>query len=104
MTGILKSTKKDLSNLAKVDLVPSIEIDCVTSFASKIINFIELKELVQTIESSLVGSGRVVVRKSGTEPVIRILVEAQSKQICRGLAEQIAKVVFKLHDELADKN
>lgn len=104
LTGILKSTKKDLSNLAKVDLVPSIEIDCVTSFASKIINFIELKELVQTIESSLVGSGRVVVRKSGTEPIIRILVEAQSEQICRGLAEQIAKVVFKLHDELADKN
>ena len=51
----------------------------------------------KTIEEELekVG-GRIVLRKSGTEPVIRVLVEAKEKEICTKYANQLADIIFKL--------
>jgi phosphoglucosamine mutase len=42
-------------------------------------------------ESALDGSGRLVVRPSGTEPVLRILVEGRDRAACEGLADRLAK-------------
>jgi phosphoglucosamine mutase len=48
---------------------------------------------VARIEKSLGGEGRVVLRPSGTEPVIRVMVEGRDEQVTRALATELAEVV-----------
>ena len=50
-------------------------------------------EIVAAVEERLGDRGRVLVRESGTEPVIRVMVEAESKEICEEMVESIVKVI-----------
>ena len=52
-----------------------------------------LQQAVRAAESDLDGSGRVLLRASGTEPKIRVMVEGQSRQQVQMLAERIAETV-----------
>ena len=48
---------------------------------------------VRRIEKQLAGEGRVVLRASGTEPVIRVMVEGRDEADVRGCADELAEVV-----------
>ena len=52
-----------------------------------------VKIAVAEVENELQGSGRVLLRKSGTEPLVRVMVEAQTEEHARQAAERLAKVV-----------
>ena len=39
------------------------------------------------------GNGRVLVRPSGTEPVVRVMAEAPTEEACRNYVERIASVI-----------
>jgi phosphoglucosamine mutase len=53
----------------------------------------EVAEAVARVEASLAGNGRLLVRYSGTEPLLRIMLEGQDEGEIRALAEQIAERV-----------
>ncbi len=53
----------------------------------------EIWQAVREQESRLNGSGRVLVRASGTEPIVRVMVEAETEEIAREHAEAVAKHV-----------
>lgn len=55
----------------------------------------EVKESIALAERRLEGNGRVLVRASGTEPVIRVMVEAGEKNLCDSLVEEIVKEIEK---------
>lgn len=48
---------------------------------------------VRDVEAALGDAGRILVRESGTEPLVRVMVEAESQDRCRDLAEQVAEVI-----------
>ena len=48
---------------------------------------------VESIEKRLDNSGRILVRESGTEPVIRVMVEAESLEICQTCVEEIMETI-----------
>jgi len=48
---------------------------------------------VRAVAEELGGTGRILVRESGTEPVVRVMVEAESEEACRRLAEQVVDVI-----------
>ena len=48
---------------------------------------------IQAVEKDLQGSGRVLVRQSGTEPVVRVLVEAETLEKCEQKVEKIVEVI-----------
>jgi phosphoglucosamine mutase len=50
-------------------------------------------EAVAAASKALEGRGRVLVRPSGTEPLVRVMVEAPGEQECEGLAARPAAVV-----------
>ena len=50
----------------------------------------------KSAEDELVGTGRVVIRPSGTEPIIRIMVQHEKAKVAEGLAKQLAKKIAAL--------
>ena len=48
---------------------------------------------MKAVEEELGGTGRILVRESGTEPVIRVMVEAETEAACRELTERVAAVL-----------
>jgi phosphoglucosamine mutase len=53
----------------------------------------EIWEAVRSSEDALGDRGRILVRASGTEPLVRVMVEAESEEVAREHATHIAKVV-----------
>lgn len=54
-----------------------------------------IQDAVAEAQNELADTGRVVLRASGTEPVIRVMVEGQDEQVVNELAERLAAVVAK---------
>ena len=50
-------------------------------------------DAVARAEAELAGSGRVLLRPSGTEPLVRVMVEAGTSEDAQRIAEQVAEVV-----------
>jgi phosphoglucosamine mutase len=53
----------------------------------------EIWDAVRANEAALDGSGRVLVRASGTEPLVRVMVEAESEELAREHADAVAEHV-----------
>jgi phosphoglucosamine mutase len=53
----------------------------------------EVAAAIASAEVRLAGRGRVLLRPSGTEPVVRVMVEGEDAELVRGLAEELAGVV-----------
>ena len=53
----------------------------------------QVKRVIAEGEGKLNGSGRLVIRASGTEPVIRVMVEGRDEGLTRTLATELAEVV-----------
>ena len=65
-------------------------------FAGGDINPVEhpaVKEACERVTQAMGGRGRVLLRKSGTEPLVRVMVEGDDERVVRGYAEELAKLV-----------
>lgn len=87
---------KPLSNLAKVNLFPQCNIDCLVSDKMRIINSEILTEAINEEEQNLSKDSRIMVRVSGTESKIRIMVETQNHSDAYESAKNLEQVVYKI--------
>ena len=89
----LKETNKTLDEMrANLTLYPQVLIN-VTVKQKIDLSLFEVQKAVESAEKSLNGSGRVLLRASGTEPKIRVMVEGQDAALVQKLAEEIAVVI-----------
>lgn len=85
---------KKLSELTSiVDTYPQVLINVSGVDKSKVDSDSELQSLVKQAASELGESGRVLLRASGTEALVRVMVEAREMGDAKGWAERIAVVV-----------
>lgn len=48
---------------------------------------------VQKVADALGDTGRILVRESGTEPLVRVMVEAKSDEVCRKYVDEVVGVI-----------
>ena len=53
----------------------------------------EVKAAVAQAEARLGDTGRILLRESGTEPLIRVMAEAESQEICEKIVDQIIELI-----------
>lgn len=90
----LKETEQTLKSFSNLHpLFPQELINVRVDDADSILEKQELKTLVSDVEQQLGDSGRVLIRKSGTEPLIRVMVEAKDETMTKNYANMIASKV-----------
>jgi len=89
----LKQSGKTLEQMQEaLVLYPQVLIN-VTTKTKLDLNTTEIQDAVKAAEAELKDTGRVLLRASGTEPKIRVMVEGQDAKLVQTLAERIADVV-----------
>ena len=93
LTAVCRSGKT-LSELTRdVTLLPQRLINVPVPKAFDWNNFAPLAEEQRAVEAELGTTGRVLIRSSGTEPLLRVMVEASSQEAAGRAAERIAGVL-----------
>ena len=78
---------------AEVELYPQVLINIRLSERSDLVNRPAVQDAVYVAERELAGRGRVLLRASGTEPLVRVMVEGADGTQVQALAERLAAVV-----------
>jgi phosphoglucosamine mutase len=93
---IMERTGKPLSELKKeVPLYPQVREDVRVREKRAIPDMPEVKDLIHVAEAELAGKGRVFVRYSGTEPLVRVMIEGEDLAMIRSHAKKIAAAFVK---------
>ena len=92
--GIMKQTDKPLSELvAGMPKFPQTMLNVKTEKRMDPQHSAQIQEAVTAAEDELAETGRIVLRASGTEPVIRVMVEGENESQVNTVAERLAAVV-----------
>jgi len=90
MLNIVAGNHKKLSELlADLKIYPQVLKNIIVTNKKEVMEYPGLALLIKKVEKELNGNGRLLVRPSGTEPLIRIMVEAESIETCHRLVDEI---------------
>ncbi len=96
LLSVVKQTGKPLSELAQeVTEYPQELVNITVKDKQAALKNEALLEIIAQVEKDMNGDGRVLVRPSGTEPLLRIMAEAPTKEEVHGYVERIATVARK---------
>jgi phosphoglucosamine mutase len=91
---IMKQTGRSLAELsAGMEKLPQVLLNVKVARRFDPMSVPEVVNAVRKVEKQLHGEGRVVLRASGTEPVIRVMVEGRDDSEVHACAEELAAVV-----------
>lgn len=94
--SIMKRTGEKLSQLAKImERLPQVLINVKVSREGKLSFYTdrEIKAEIERVSEILGDRGRILVRVSGTEPLVRVMLEGENLEEIQNLAEEAAQVV-----------
>ena len=96
LTKVMKETGKPLSELAsEVTIYPQklVNIRVENSMKHKAMEVPAIKAVIEKMETEMAGNGRILVRPSGTEPLLRVMAEAPSHEEVDYYVDTIADIV-----------
>lgn len=96
LSSIVKSLKKNLSEISSlIKTYPQKTENFKVKEKPPIENLKELQKAIKSCEEKIGGRGRIFARYSGTEPLLRIMVEAESKEIIEEVMNILKEAVLK---------
>ncbi|WP_099156740.1 phosphoglucosamine mutase [Virgibacillus ndiopensis] len=94
LVNVMKETGKPLSELAgEMEIYPQVLKNVRVTDKQKALSSPEIQAAIAEVEKEMAGQGRVLVRPSGTEPLVRVMVEAETKEDCERYVDQVVKVI-----------
>ncbi len=96
---VMVQTKKKLSELAGVmEVLPQALVNAKVPEHKKnqFMEYQEIAEAVHELEEKFHGEGRVLIRPSGTEPLVRVMIEGKDQNIIEREAEKLAGLITKV--------
>jgi phosphoglucosamine mutase len=82
-----------------VDLYPQTNKNVIVGDKLRIINSEELGKEVAKYNAILEGNGRLMIRASGTEPKIRVMVESKDNELNANIANSIVSLITRINSE-----
>ncbi len=94
LIAVLRDARVPMSELARVmRRYPQVLVNVGVVDKGRIATSAALGEAVRAAEDRLAGDGRVLVRPSGTEPLVRVMVEADDAAMAQDVADELVAVV-----------
>lgn len=93
--SILEENKKASEMASMIKLYPQVLVNAKVNPEKKY-NYKddeEIKNAIDKLEKEFAGNGRVLIRPSGTEPLVRVMIEGEEQNYIKQKAEQIAKLI-----------
>ncbi|WP_058534449.1 phosphoglucosamine mutase [Legionella saoudiensis] len=99
--SIMVKQGKSLQQLTGgISLLPQSLVNLKTTHASVLANNSEVIRVVKNLETSLQGEGRVLLRPSGTEPLLRVMVEGQDQSLVMQQAQKLCDDISQIEKNL----
>ncbi len=100
--AVLVQQQKPASAVARIfEPIPQVLRNVVCQNAKDVLRHPDVQQAIATTESNLKGKGRVLVRPSGTEPLLRIMVECADPQLVDTTIQQLENVVSSINTVVA---
>jgi phosphoglucosamine mutase len=96
---VMVETKKPLSELAKVmEVLPQALVNAKVPNHKKesYMEYTEIAEAIEELEKKFAGEGRVLIRPSGTEPLVRVMIEGKDQRVIDEEATKLADLIQKV--------
>ena len=94
MMEVMLAWKKKMSELSEgFTVYPQVLKNIRVNNKAEAQNDNDVQASVKTVAEKLGDSGRILVRESGTEPVIRVMVEAESEETCQKYVDEVIAVI-----------
>jgi len=96
MMEVMLEKKKTLSELASpVKIYPQVLKNIRVTDKAAAQNDADVQAAVRAVAEKLGNEGRILVRESGTEPLVRVMVEASTKELCEQCVDEVIEVIVK---------
>ena len=89
-----------MSEALNIDLYPQVNKNVVVEDKFRIMNNEELGKEIAKYNLELQGKGRIMIRASGTEPKIRVMVESKDKELNETIATSIVSMIKRINAEV----
>ena len=96
IANMLIEENKTMSEIFNVKLYPQTNVNVIVEDKFRITNNEELLTAFAKYNSLLAGKGRLLIRASGTEPKIRVMVESKDKNLNDDIAKDIIKIIKRI--------
>ncbi|MEW9053246.1 MAG: phosphoglucosamine mutase [Neobacillus sp.] len=94
LVNIMKVTQKTLSELAgEMKKFPQKLVNVRVTDKHHVTDNEKVSEVIAQVEAEMNGDGRILVRPSGTEPLVRVMAEAPTEELCAAYVDRIVSVV-----------
>lgn len=93
---VMKKTGKSLSELKQImQVYPQVLVNAPVKNENKhaYLEDLEIQQEINKLEAKFKGEGRVLIRPSGTEPLVRVMIEGKDKEVMQKAAEELAHLI-----------
>ena len=96
MMEVMMAKKKKLSQLTEdLHIYPQILVNVMVKDKAVAQADADVQAAISKVAERLGDTGRILVRESGTEPLIRVMVEAETKEICHTYVDEVVSIINK---------